>query len=106
MIAAAYPDNVYSQYNTVNDDNQTLYFVAMGGGDNAQWSAQMKANVKSIEDASPNVHAVLAPGEQHCILPYDDFYTVEAGGKKLTEWLSDMVNDRPIESVSCDGCAP
>lgn len=106
IAASYYPDNVYSQYNTVLDENQTFFFVAMGGSGKEDWSAQMKASVKTIEGTSPGFHAFLAEGEQHCILPYNNFYTVEAGGKKLTQWLSDMVNDKPVTSAYCEGCSP
>lgn len=105
MVAAYYPNNIYSQYNTRYDENQTFYFSAMGGGDKEAWSAQMKANVAAASK-SPNFRAFLPEGEQHCILPYDNFYSVEAGGKKLTEWISDMINDRPVATEACPGCAP
>ncbi|AKT39798.1 pectin acetylesterase-family hydrolase [Chondromyces crocatus] len=106
MIAAHYPENVYSQFNTLHDDNQTFYFTAMGGGGTDAWTAQMLASVASIEAAAPKFGAFIAGGEQHCILPYENFYTAEAGGTKLTTWLADMVNDRPVESVFCEDCSP
>jgi hypothetical protein len=105
-IAAFYPNNIYSQFNTILDNNQTFYYVAMGGKDNVEWSGQMKASLRDIQDAAPNFRAFIAEGEQHCILPAANFYEAEAGGKKLSEWMSDMVNDRPIESRYCEGCAP
>src|SRR3954454_12772701 len=45
-IAAYYPDNIYSQYNSILDSNQTFYYVAMGGKDKFDWSAHMKASIK------------------------------------------------------------
>lgn len=107
LISAYYPSNLYSQYNTQFDDNQTFYYTAMGGKDAAEWSAKMKANVKEIETASPSFRAFLPDGTQHCILPYDNFYTMEAGGTKLTDWLAAAVGDKPVENASCpNGCAP
>jgi hypothetical protein len=105
-IAAHYPGNVYSQYNTVLDMNQTFFFMAMGGTDAAAWSMQMKASIKDIETKSPNFRAFIADGQQHCILPQPNFYDAEAGGTKLTTWLSDMVNDKPIANAYCPTCAP
>jgi hypothetical protein len=105
-IAAAYPTNVYSQFNTVLDSNQTFYYVAMGGVDNKAWSAKMKASIKEIQTAAPNFRAFLAAGEQHCILPKANFFEAEAGGTKLTDWLSKMVNDQPIDNAYCPDCAP
>jgi hypothetical protein len=104
--AAHFPGNVFSQYNTALDANQTFYFVAMGGKDNKDWSTQMKASIKDIQAAAPGFRAFLAPGEQHCILPQANFYQSEAGGVKLAEWLGRMVNDQPIQSTYCSDCAP
>jgi hypothetical protein len=105
-IAAYYPNNVYAQYNTVLDSNQTFYYLAMGGTDKEEWSKLMKASVKDIQGAAPNFRTFLAAGEQHCILPQANFYEAEAGGKKLSEWMSDMVNDLPIENRYCEACEP
>jgi hypothetical protein len=106
MVAARYPNNIYSQYNTRLDENQALFFSAMGGGDANEWSTQMKASMKTLLASSTNFRAFLAEGTQHCILPFDEFYTVEAGGKKLTDWLSDMVSEKPLETAACAECAP
>jgi hypothetical protein len=106
VIAAHYPDDLFSQYNTVFDSNQTFFFMAMGGTDKFEWSKQMRASIKDLEEHAPNFRAYIAEGEQHCILPQPNFYEAEAGGTKLTTWLSDMVNDRPIASASCATCAP
>lgn len=89
------------------DENQTSFYQAMGGADgNLGWSAGVKANVEAIAEGTPNFRAFVAEGEQPCILPYDNFFESEAGGVKLTTWLSDMVNDRPVASADCEGCAP
>jgi hypothetical protein len=106
MIAAYFPERTYSQYTTILDENQTFYYVAMGGDGAEAWSQEMLGNLAAIAAESPNFRAFVAPGEQHCILPYDNFWTVEVGGTKLVDWLRDMVNDVPIESAFCDGCAP
>jgi Pectinacetylesterase len=106
-VANHYPQNVYSQYNTELDGAQAFFYNAMGGPNGPEgWSAGMKANVKATAEGAPNFRAYTAEGEQHCILPFDNFYTVETGGTKLTTWLSDMVNDRPVANASCEGCAP
>jgi hypothetical protein len=105
-IAAHFPQNIYSQYNTVLDANQTLYYQTMGGAGAAAWSLEMKASIKEIESQSPNFRAFLADGQQHCILPQANFYDAQAGGTKLVTWLSDMVNDRPIADAYCPTCTP
>jgi hypothetical protein len=105
-IAAYYPSNTYSQFNTLFDDNQTFYYVAMGGTDEKAWSAQMRASLAEIHAAAPKFRTFMAAGQQHCILPKPNFYESEAGGTKLTDWLSKMVNDQPIEDAYCPDCKP
>jgi hypothetical protein len=63
----------------------------------------MLASIAAIEERTDNFYAYTAPGEQHCILPYDNFYTVEADGVKLTQWLRDAVAGRAVTSVACQG---
>jgi hypothetical protein len=75
----------------------------MGGGPIDEWTAEMTASIANIEGRAENFAAFTAPGEQHCILPYDNFYTVEANGVKLTSWLKERIEGGPIESVSCQG---
>jgi len=103
-IASHYPDHWMSQYNTVRDENQTFFFTAMGGAGGAEeWGKRMLASVGEIKTRAPNFNAFVAPGEQHCILLFDNFYTVEAGGVKLADWLRDEVDGKGITSVQCDG---
>jgi len=103
-IANHYPTQWMSQYNTVKDENQTFYFTAMGGiGGPDAWSQQMLASIADIEAGAASFDSFIAPGEQHCILPYDNFYTVESNGMKLTQWLKDKIEGKPITSVACQG---
>ena len=102
-IGNHFPAQRLSQYNTVRDENQFFYFQAMGGGTIDDWSAQMLASIDAIETSTPNFAAYIAPGEQHCILPYDNFYTVTANGTRLVDWLRGYVGDEPLASVACQG---
>lgn len=102
-IANHFPKNWMSQYNTIHDENQLFYFQAMGGGDVTAWSAQMVASIDEIESRAPTFDSFIAPGEQHCILPYDNFYTVESNGVKLTSWLKERLGGKTVPSVRCQG---
>lgn len=102
-IANHFPEQKMSQYNTFLDDNQTLYFVAMGGSGAEEWSGLMQQSVAEIENRAPNFTAYTAPGEQHCIGPYDNFYTVQSNGVRLIDWLRGMIEKTSFESVMCQG---
>ncbi|MFP6685509.1 MAG: pectin acetylesterase-family hydrolase, partial [Polyangiaceae bacterium] len=103
-MANHYPDNNFSQYNTSFDENQVFYFQTMGGGDKTEWSKQMHTSIERIEANTDNFGAFIAAGEQHCILHFPNFYTVDAGGKKLVDWLSDMLESAPTSSMKCESC--
>jgi hypothetical protein len=102
-IANHFPEQKMSQYNTFLDDNQTFYFVAMGGSGAEEWSQLMQASITDIESRAPNFAAYTAPGEQHCIIPYDNFYTVQSNGVLLVDWLRSMVEKASFDSVTCQG---
>ncbi|MEZ4301603.1 MAG: pectin acetylesterase-family hydrolase [Polyangiaceae bacterium] len=101
-ISNHYSTQWMSQYNTFKDENQTFYFTAMGGSGAAEWSNQMQASIAEIEERAPGFDSFTAPGEQHCILLYDNFYTVEAGGVKLVDWLSDKAAGKTVGSPKCE----
>lgn len=102
-VGEFYPNRTLSQYNTAYDENQTFYFQAMGGKDANAWHELMVAAIAKIASNTPNFRSFTAPGDQHCIVPFDEFYTYEAGGVKLVDWVTDLVNGKPVQSVSCQG---
>lgn len=103
-IGNHYPDRIVAQYNTAFDDNQTFYFQALGGGDANEWSANMATMVEEAESLAPNFHAYIAPGERHCILPFDEFYETEVGGVRLPDWVRSLIEDDEPGSIYCEDC--
>ncbi|MEJ7727751.1 MAG: pectin acetylesterase-family hydrolase [Polyangiaceae bacterium] len=94
-----------SQYNTAFDENQTFYYTAMGATDGAEgWSQKMYASIDETEQRADNFQSFIASGEQHCILLYDNFYTVNAGGGLLTDWRQGMVDRATPVSPRCTDC--
>ena len=102
VIGNHFTDMTLSQYNTAYDDNQHFYYNAMGGGDAYEWSDKMQANVDEIVKTTPNFRFYMAPGFQHCILPYPNFYDVTSGGVKLVDWINDMYDGTGVSNVSCE----
>lgn len=101
-----YPEHRFSQFNTIADQTQVFFFTAMGGGDTGQWSQQMLQSLDTIEQQAPGFSSFVGDGEQHCILPFDNFFTVEADGTKLVDWIDDLVNDEKPADVRCANCTP
>jgi hypothetical protein len=103
-IGNAYPEQRLSQYNTAFDENQTFYFEAMGGSGAAEWSTKMYASVSEIQKRTPNFASFIAPGQQHCILLYENFYTVNDDGARMVDWLRAMKDGGPVQRVACTDC--
>jgi len=96
-VGRFFDDYTVSMYNAEFDENQTFFYEAMGGQGGAQaWSEKMKAMVLQAHDETANFLSFTAPGQQHCILPYANFYTVEADGIRLVDWLDGMVNGETV----------
>ena len=101
-LANYYSSDRWAQYNTANDEDQRFFYSAMGG--TGDWGQMMMASIDGIQDAATNFKAYTAPGEIHCITPWDIFYTREVNGVKFVDWLDAMVNDQPWDSVTCTDC--
>lgn len=100
-IADTYSDVRLSQYNTLTDQTQRSFLLLMGGTD---WSAGMRSNIGTLIDGIPSFREYMSPGDVHCIIEKDDFYSKEVEGTKLTTWLGKMVKDEAIENVNCPAC--
>ena len=103
-LAEHYSTQLFSQFTTIADNNQTFYFEAMGGSGVSAWTEEMLKSLDTISDASPNFRKYLAPGDKHCIIPYPEFYTLEVKGIKLVDWIINMTSGIPIDDVVCDEC--
>jgi len=102
-IAKHYPEQFFGQLNTHNDENQRFYYVAMGGADE-DWSPKMYEKIETIIDGAPNFRSYIAGGDKHVVLPYPEFYTYEVDGVRLRDWVADIANGEPVETVHCTAC--
>ncbi|CAN5859350.1 pectin acetylesterase-family hydrolase [soil metagenome] len=104
-IAQAYPNSTFSQYNTVFDSTQIGFYSLMRGqapGEvGLEWSQKMQASLATIRAGASNFTSftddLKKAGDppnatQHCAIIYDDLYTAEQGGVKLTDWLTTLLS--------------
>jgi hypothetical protein len=106
-IGAFYPNVLLAQFNTVLDENQAFYFDAMGGTGGAEaWSDKMRASIYDISQNTPSFKYFIADGERHCIVPRNQFYSVETRGVLLLDWLSALLAGEAVDNVACEGCEP
>jgi hypothetical protein len=78
----------------------------MGGGTTAEWTSKLISSIDGIIKGAPSFRAYLAPGDKHCIIPYDELYTVSVDGTLLVDWLADMVAGKPVKTLRCKTCLP
>ena len=64
----------------------------------------MNASIDKITAAAPSFRYFTGPDFEHCILHRDAFYTVEANGKKLVDWVREMTEGKAPASVLCKSC--
>ncbi|MBM4359148.1 MAG: pectinesterase [Deltaproteobacteria bacterium] len=97
-----YGQHRFSQYTTAFDDNQRFYYEAMGGK-GSEWSELMFDSIAATEERASAFGSFIAPGEQHCILGYENFYTVNVGGVRFVDWLREYLDGASPADVSCGG---
>lgn len=112
-IAQFYPESIFSQYNTVFDNVQIGFYSLMKGRDSGEvgleWSQKMQTSLAAIRAGSSNFTSFTDDldrdsnplnGTQHCAIIYDDFYTAEQEGVKLTDWLTTLLDGTTPAPVS------
>lgn len=102
-IGRFFPGMPLAQYNTFHDQTQTLFYVLMGGSQK-DWPGLMDTSIQTITSTLSTFRAYTAPGNQHCILPFDDIRTQSSDGKPFIDWLSHYMNGDPVDSVHCQNC--
>ncbi|MBI2602993.1 MAG: pectinesterase [Deltaproteobacteria bacterium] len=98
-----YPDVSFSQYSSINDGVQTFFYELMGG-DPALWSEKLRASVSKLAAQNSNYRHFVSPGEEHCILPFDRFYSEQSKGQPFLRWFTDYISGKDVENVICENC--
>ena len=99
---ARFPDHLLSQFNTAHDEAQQ-FFVSLSV--NAlPYEEALAANIGELETNLDNFRSFTAGGTQHCVLPFDEFYTYQVDGVRVRDWVADLAAGEPIENIACTGC--
>ncbi len=121
VIGQNYPNTVLAQYNSLFDGTQIGFYGLMQGitqptPELAQdWSGKMLASLTAITSETDNFRSYISTfdtdddpvnGTAHVILQRPEFYTLETGGVRFVDWLSDLANGRAIESVNPSNAPP
>lgn len=102
-VAHYYPESRWAQFNHADDAIQQFFYEQMGG-EVVNWRPQMLSSQAMIAEDASNFRYFIAPGEDHCAITGDDFYTTSADGVRLSDWLAAYLDERPAPSAACAAC--
>lgn len=101
--AKKHPDVQFAQYDAAEDAVQ-VRFLTIGGGDVPKLQPLLDANRADIENEVSNFVHFTASGDSHTILGRPELYTFRVGEVTFRDWLQDLIEGRPVESVHCGAC--
>ncbi len=96
--AKAFPQNILAEFSTNADEVQVLFYGFMGGT-RAEVLAGIPAALADLQAELPNFRYFLAEGGLHTILAREEFYTVEADGVSVRDWLADLISADDVTTV-------
>jgi len=74
------------------------------GLDPSKLLAVIDANEAAIEKTGVVLHSYTAPGHGHGILEWPRFYDMRVNGEKLVDWVTDLIEGKPVDDVHCRKC--
>jgi pectinacetylesterase len=97
------PRITFARYDYAYDEHQASWFPRVGvpAGD---LLSRIDANETQIEKAGVNLLSYIAPGDEHTALSEDQFYNVTANGEKLVDWVTRLIEGKPVADVYCGEC--
>lgn len=102
-IASHYPTYTFAQHNTERDNVQVRYY-SPGNSDPDGLADALATSLTTIHEASPNFRSYTASGDLHCIMPRQQFYSLETNGVAFRDWVADLADGKAVASVKCDEC--
>jgi hypothetical protein len=98
IVGKFYPEVRLAQYNTIDDSSQIFFYELMGGLA-WDWSPNLVKGLDNITRLTTNFSSYVAPGMDHCIIPYKRFYTMKANGVKFRDWFADHLDGNLVSQV-------
>jgi hypothetical protein len=97
-IAWQYPDATFAQINHASDAVQREFYAA-AGGDPAHFDTDLRAALDEIHAGATNFRSYLAPGVDHCVLPFATFRTLRHQGVSVRDWTARLAAGQPVRDV-------
>jgi Pectinacetylesterase len=97
------PKIVFARHDYAYDKNQVSWYPFLGiPGKNPL--SLMDGNEARIESAGVNLLSYTAPGDEHTVLDDETFYTEEVNGQPLVDWVTRLIEGKPVDDVHCRQC--
>jgi hypothetical protein len=97
------PEIAFARHDYAYDENQMSWYPYLGiRGKNPL--SLMDGNEAQIEGAGVNLLSYTAPGDEHTVLGDGSFYTETVNGEKLVDWVTRLIEGRPVDDVHCQKC--
>jgi len=97
------PEIVFARHDYAYDETQGVYLELVGAPAEDVLSL-IDANETKIESAGVNLLSYIAPGDEHIALSDGQFYTETVNGEKLVDWVTRLIEGKPVDDVHCHEC--
>ena len=98
-----HPEMQLAQYNTAYDTVQ-IFFLRLIGEAGINLPQLIRANDGDIAKQLDNYDSFLAGGSVHTILQLEEFYTFQADGVRVRDWVAALEAGEAVDSVRCNDC--
>jgi hypothetical protein len=76
------------------------------GGNPADFGARLRRAEQTLERAADNYRSFIACGGEHCVLPFDTFYSLRVKGTRIRDWVADLAGGKPVRCLTCRAGRP
>jgi len=98
-LAEQYPERTFARFNHADDAVQNAFYQAVGG-DPGGFPPGLRAAETELKEL-PNYRSFLACGNEHCSFDRPDFFTEEADGTSLRDWVADLEAGKDVDCPEC-----
>ena len=102
--AKRHPGAMFAKYDSAEDVTQKR-FLSIEGKPPESLLSNIEANQADIQSEVGNFHSFIAGGDLHTILGRPEFYSYQANGTLLRDWVAALVNGEAISDVRCSDCS-
>ncbi len=92
-----------TEFNTINDGTQT--FFTQVGFSGVGYQDALRANLQDITRGARSFRYFTGDGDFHCITPRNDFYSYSSNAIRVRDWVADLADGQPVNTVICTACA-